>query len=372
MSGALLFFIAGAVSSPALFGWWDGGFWTLLVIVGIAFLVFSRRGSFPGGTPQAGAPASWGPDDARSATPPATAAHFSAPATVPGDPADPAAADASANDPAKPPLSAGGAPTTPLPGTMREYGPFTQEHTMNMPSPQAPASPGPAGFGPPPPSPPPPHVPKVPKPPRHKALPGYAATIVLGLAVLLFALVTGLSHLGMLELPADAVAVGFAVALIVIALGLIGAALNQRTGGALVGFGIVALVFSLLWGGGSLRDTQNAFIFPGIISSDSGDRENVFSSGSMDLRSYSTITEDTEVQIDNVFSSMTLTVPDNIPVAINTDGVFSSLTIEGNATQMQNGQTVLNADAAGPTLELQLDGVFSSLTINVAKAEVAP
>lgn len=374
MSGALLFFIAGAVSSPALFGWWDGGFWTLLVIVGIGFLVFSRRESFAGGTPQSGTPASSWPTDGPSAT---------VPGTGPGVPADPgaadasdasdvsAASDASAKHPADPAGSASGAPTTPLPGTMREYGPFTQEHTMKMTSPPVPASPGPAGFGPPPPAPLPPNVPKAPKPPRHKALPGYAATIVLGLAVLLFALVTGLSHLGMLELPADAVAVGFAVALIVIALGLIGAALNQRTGGALVGFGIVALVFSLLWGGGSLRDSGPMNGFMGITTTDGDGTTNVFNSGELDLRSYSTITSDTTVKLDNVFSSMKLTVPDNIPVVIDSQGAFGSLSINGSTAEIRDGSTVLNAGLGGPELRLDIDGAFSSIEINVAKAEVA-
>ncbi|MDO2935469.1 PspC domain-containing protein [Paeniglutamicibacter sulfureus] len=374
MSGALLFFIAGAVSSPALFGWWDGGFWTLLVIVGIGFLVFSRRESFAGGTPQPGTPASSGPTDGRSAAGPGTE-----PGNVaqPGVSAEPGGADgsgasgASANDPTDPAGSAGGAPTTPLPGTMREYGPFTQEHTMKMPSPQA-ASPGPAGFGPPPPAPLPPHVPKVPKPPRHKALPGYAATIVLGLAVLLFALVTGLSHLGMLELPADAVAVGFAIALIVIALGLIGAALNQRTGGALVGFGIVALVLSLFWGGGSLRDSGPMNGFMGITTTEGNGTTNVFNSGELDLRSYSTITSDTTVKLDNVFSSMELTVPDNIPVVIDSQGAFGSLSINGSTAEIRDGSTVLNEGLGGPELRLDIDGAFSSIEINVAKAEVAP
>jgi phage shock protein PspC (stress-responsive transcriptional regulator) len=430
MSGALVFFIVGAVSSPALFGWWDGGFWTLLVILGICFLVFSRRGSFAGGTMPPGetqspvTPTSADPADFRS-TNPATAAYSSAagprttgetpevsattvilPDTEHEGPAEPRrvagnadetgksdvpAADASTNNPAEAADPAGTeAPTTPLPGTRQGTEPNLQEHTMPLPSPEAPAFPGPAtgpgnaprtaGFGPPPTTPPPgspdPRPGKAPRPPSHKALPGYAATIVLGLAVLLFAMVTGLSQLGMLQLPADAVAVGFAVALIVIALGLIGAALNKRTGGALVGFGIVALVFSLLWGGGSLRDSgpMNGFMhgFMGITSTDGDGTTNVFHSGELDLRSYSTITSDTTVKLDNVFSSMELTVPDNIPVVIDSQGVFGSLQVNGSTAELRGGSTVLNAGIGGPELRLEIDGAFSSIDINVEKAEVAP
>ncbi|MBV1779909.1 PspC domain-containing protein [Paeniglutamicibacter sp. ABSL32-1] len=418
MSGAVVFTVVGAVSSPALFGWWDGGFWTLLVIAGIAFLVFSRRGSFAGGTQPLRTPTPAGPADFQSATPPSTAAHSPAPGTAgptpvvsantvilpgtvhegpeprgaagnadepgnSGDPDDPA----STNKPAEAADPAGtGAPTTPLPGTRPGTGPNPQEHTMPLLSPEAPAFPGratgpgnqppAAGFGPPPTAPLPgsaaPWPGKSPKPVRHKALPGYAATIVLGLAVLLFALVTGLSHLGLLELPADAVAVGFAVALIVIALGLIGAALNQRTGGALVGFGIVALIFSLLWGGGSLRDSGPMNGFMGITSTDGDGTTNVFNSGELDLRSYSTITSDTTVKLDNVFSSMELTVPDNIPVVIDSQGAFGSMQVNGANTGIRDGETVLNADRGGPELRLEIDGAFSSIQINVEKAEVAP
>ncbi|WP_411733723.1 PspC domain-containing protein [Paeniglutamicibacter sp.] len=419
MSGALVFFIVGAVSSPALFGWWDGGFWTLLVILGIGFLVFSRRGSFAQGTQPPGTPTPAGPSDVQSATPPSTAAYSSAPGTTGATPevsattailpgtvhdgsaerrgaagnadetgnSDAPAADASTNKPTEAADQAGSeAPTTPLPGTRHGTGPNLQEHTMPLPSPEAPAFPGPAtgpgntppaaGFGPPPTTPPPgfpdPRPGKAPKPVRHKALPGYAATIVLGLAVLLFAMVTGLSHLGMLDLPADAFAVGFAVALIVIALGLIGAALNKRTGGALVGFGIVALIFSLLWGGGSLRDSGPMNGFMGITSTDGDGTTNVFHSGELDLRSYSTITSDTTVKLDNVFSSMELTVPDNIPVVIDSQGAFGSLQINGSTAELRGGSTVLNAGIGGPELRLEIDGAFSSIEINVEKAEVAP
>ena len=141
-------------------------------------------------------------------------------------------------------------------------------------------------------------------------MPGYVATIVLGFAVLVFALIVGLHQLGMLELPASPVAIGFAAALVVIALGIIGASLNQRTGGALTGFGIVALVFSLIWSGGALRAADINLFSNGITTVDENGSTNVFHSGEMDLRHYSTITRDTTVSVDNVFSSVKLIVPE--------------------------------------------------------------
>lgn len=442
MTGALIFFIVGSVSSPAAFGWWDGGFWTFLVILGVGFLIFARRGRFtgtqrdrdkteagydwppapspaaptdpsgPGGSGQQG-PGARTPfsQDAAATTPMAARVLHSRvpdpddthrpnptsdepaalpdPGTVPDGPA--ASTTTSPASPTRTPRT-GGIHAT-LPGTGATTGPFTEEKTMPLPPTDASASPDPstpdvgpasprsaptAGFGTtdpgsasfprtqaPEPS-------KAPRPPRHKSIPGYAATIVLGLAVLSFALVTGLEKLGLLALPANAVAVAFAVALIIIALGLIGAAVKNRTGGALVGFGIAALVLAMLWGGGSLRESGPYSGFMGISTTDSGTTTNVFHSGEMDLRSYSTISTDTTVRIDNVFSSMRLTLPDNIPVVIASENPFSSMQINGSETQVRNGLTELNPGASGPTLRLQLEGAFNSIEINVSKAEVAP
>ena len=229
------------------------------------------------------------------------------------------------------------------------------------------------GFTPPPYTPPlhPPAT-RAPKAPRLRAIPGYAATIVLGLAVLVFALIVGLNELGWLDLPTSSVAIGFAAALVVIALGMIGAALNQRTGGALVGFGIAALVCSLVWSGGALRMAEVNMFSSGISTTDEGGSTNVFHSGEMDLRHYSTITQDTEVSIDNVFSSVKLIVPDNIPVVLEFSGAFTSLNVNGADTTSTGGSTRLNPAATGPTLRIDLDGAFNSVEVSVQKAEVAP
>ncbi len=441
MTGALIFFIVGSVSSPAAFGWWDGGFWTLLVILGVGFLIFARRGRFAGAGRDQDKPGSgyhW-PSEPSPAPPTHPAGHAgfeqgtsaaSAPftpgasATTPlsahalqgmvplpdnngspgtsGDDANrskPKGAETEPDDRAVSGTSQAASPIdaigthTPLPGSGPATRPFTEDKTMPIPpadtsgSPEpskaygSPAAPRPTpnpGFGTAPGAsatfnrPAAPEPSKTPRPARHKSIPGYAATIVLGLAVLSFALVTGLEKLGLLVLPANAVAVGLAVALIIIALGIIGAAVKNRTGGALVGFGIAALVLALVWGGGSLRENGPYSGFMGISTTDSGTMTNVFHSGETDLRSYSTITSDTTVKIDNVFSSMKLTLPDNIPVLIDSENPFSSMQINGSETQVRNGLTELNPGASGPTLYLDLEGAFNSIEINVAKAEVAP
>ncbi|MGL3806775.1 PspC domain-containing protein [Paeniglutamicibacter sp. R2-26] len=462
MTGALVFFVGGAIGFPWFFSWWDGGFWTFAVIAAILFIVFSRSGRFgdrpmaanQAGTPETGPWAAQYPSSPEGqrpeapGTPGAPSAFGAVPArTSPGDTAHggqspttmgPEAGQGSTPDPDSDPDSdltipfdvhgphgpaAGSATgsaataaadndtygdaTTPLDRTPRTstettpaaspdtaeagFGPADQERTMPFAAaaspreprideplpPLDPAWPGTpdtgSGFTPPP------YVPPVytpqapaPKPPRLRAMPGYAASIVLGLAVLVFALVVGLNELGWLDLPASPVAVGFAAALVVIALGLVGAALNQRTGGALVGFGIATLVCSLIWSGGALRMAEFNMFSSGISTTDEGGSTNVFHSGEMDLRHYSTITEDTEVSIDNVFSSLKLVVPDNIPVVLEFSGAFTSLNVNGADTATTGGSTRLNPAATGPTLRIDLDGAFNSVEVSVQKAEVAP
>src|SRR6185312_5291655 len=94
-----------------------------------------------------------------------------------------------------------------------------EERTMTLPTGNPPTEPAAtkvvpphAGFTPPPApsSAQDPRDPAAPPVARRHAIPGYAATIVLGMAVLVFALVVGLHELGMLELPTSAVAIGAA------------------------------------------------------------------------------------------------------------------------------------------------------------------
>ena len=78
------------------------------------------------------------------------------------------------------------------------------------------------------------------------------------------------------------------------------------------------------------------------------------------------------MSIDNVFSSVKLIVPDNIPVVLEFSGAFTSLKVNGADTTSTGGSTRLNPSATGPTLRIELDGAFNSVEVSVQKAEVAP
>lgn len=454
MSGALVFFVFGSIGFPAFFSWWDGGFWTFLVIAAIIFVLFSRRGRFANAGEQeknAGnfwnaeqnpnpwsAPAT-APDQASYAQPtePAQNAHAtSSVSSASGYEANtsnvaPQAAAKTTSDTnltdsgteilqfsaefarsnasmpsnstpahdetmALPEAEDGNQDSVELPNTSEgpedseseptaRFQPLNQEPTMpytSTNSPQDPtltsalprldpnfSEPGPSatpGFTPPP-------APGTAVKRQHnKSLPGYAATIIMGLAVVVFALIVGLNQLNMLEVPTSAVAIALAATLVIIALGIIGAALNQRTGGALIGFGIAALVLSLIFSGGALRGPNLSMFSNGVTTVDDSGTTNVFHSGTMDLLHYSTITQDTTVSVDNVFTSLKMIVPDNIPVMLQSDGAFSSLKIDGSSSSISGGNTRINPSATGPTLYLDLDGAFNSVEVSVQKAEVAP
>lgn len=464
MSGAVVAFIFGSIGFPAFFSWWDGGFWTFLVIAGILFLIFSRRGRFAdAGAQHTSAENIWNTEQGpNTSSAQGTSTYFPSPAsytqpTAPhsaesGTPGAgtmtsttselrPETEDASATDSsevdfgteilpfsadfaqsnasssnASPSNASASTPTAQQHNTAAAQ-PENEDDTQNMADPSSTQNgPRTTEFGPTarfqsldqehampytPPNPPQePHIsaavppsgswaedstttaftgtvpPPVPgssvKAHHNKALPGYATTIILGLAILVFALIVGLQQLNMLDLPTSAVAIGLAATLVIIALGIIGASLNQRTGGALIGFGIAALVLSLIFSGGALRTTNLSMFSNGVTTVDESGTTNVFHSGTMDLLHYSTITQDTTVSVDNVFTSLTMIVPDNIPVVLQSDGAFSSLKINGSSSSINGGNTRINPSASGPTLYLDLDGAFNSVEISVKKAEVAP
>lgn len=459
MSGALVAFIFGSIGFPAFFSWWDGGFWTFLVIAGILFLIFSRRGRFAdAGRQHTSAENIWNTEqDTNAWSAPGTStgypsgASYTQPTQPPsaesGTPSaatmrttasepSPHAEDASASDSpavdfgteilpfsadfaqsnASPPNASAsttlaqqrhtsalqpehedGTQTTAEPSSTQNGPPITelnptarfqsldQEHAMPNTPPNPPQEPYISATVPPYGSPaqgsttsaftdtvaPPAPASSV-KVQHNKALPGYAATIILGLSVLVFALIVGLHQLNMLDLPTNAVAIGLAATLVIIALGIIGAALNQRTGGALIGFGIAVLVLSLIFSGGALRSTNLSMFSNGITTVDESGTTNVFHSGTMDLLHYSTITQDTTVSVDNVFTSLTMIVPDSIPVVLQSDGAFHSLRINGSSSSISGGSTRINPAASGPTLYLNLAGAFNSVVVSVQKAEVAP
>ncbi|GAA4361895.1 PspC domain-containing protein [Paeniglutamicibacter cryotolerans] len=374
MTGALIFFIVGSVGEPWGVGWWgwDGGWgwiWPVGAVALVLWLVLSRESpgaDADGSTRTSRFKAAFGQQGPRGGY--STAAQSthaaSTTGTIPPLPED--ATDMNNTS-----------PTDPASGT--EPGP------VSLHKPPADS----AGFGSgfdsgfdagfdsgyqPPAYVPAPAEPRAPRIPRAHPLPGYQGAIVLGIAALAAGLILALENMNVISLGASPVAVALAAALLVIGIGVIAAAVRRHTGGVLIGLGIPVLVLSLVFGGTALGSASRTAWIGGITDQTGNAYTYVFHSGQLDLTGYSTITQNTTLTVDNVFSSVDIAVPGNIPVVVESTGVFSSLelrTADGvTGTSTSSGQ--LNPGATGPTLTIKLDGAFTSATVTSQKATVTP
>lgn len=344
MTGAVILALLGLLNGPLILGgwrfddgdsWWGEFFWTA-VVVGAVIWFFSTRQSrraVPGdqddGGTAPGAPAS------------------------PGDPSAPYSTPEEASDNV---AAGGGRSTTYIPGA--------------GPGPGLAAGPGPDNGRRA-------AAPRRPQTPPRPAVPGYSVAIVLGLAVLVAGAIILTAMNGLVDYEGRQVTVALAAAVTVLGAGLVGASIRKLRGGALTGFAIALLVPTLLAGGLGIHGTQDRG-WPGPVVERSGnDYTYVFNSGNLDLTRYAyDLTEDTTLSITNVFSSLRITVPDNIPVAVTGDSAFYSLEVhDADGVQKYSGiareDTIdINPEATGPVLRLDIDGAFNS--IDITSQEVTP
>lgn len=371
MTGALIFFILGSIGQPWGVGdWgWNGGWgwiWPVLGIGLVLWIIFGRETSDDDGTGSADSRATrlksaFGPQPFAAA------------------PHSPEEANIMNNTDNNPPATgAGGTPEEGGPISLEKPAPGTAGFDQSYSAAYGTTTTGgfdPTYYVPEPPAPPTPRTPKA------RPLPGYQGAIVLGLAALVAGLILGLENLSVIELGSNTIAVALAAALLVIGIGVIGAAVRRRTGGVLIGLGIPVLVLSLIFGGTSLviggsdlRSNSGLFGFTGITDHTGSSYDFAFHSGNLDLTGYSTITEDTTLSVDNAFSNLNIAVPSTIPVRVETDGAFSNISLKsadgGGTTSSVTGQ--LNPGTTGPVLTLQIDGAFSNTTVTSQKAVVTP
>lgn len=349
MTGALAFFVLGTLGSPGPFGgwdgdgdwngWWGGTLWTLVLVGAVVWFAATRGSRRDDAVPP---PEVFGPaEEPRTTTPQpptATGPLHASPSTYAS------------------PTTYGPVPTT--------YGPSTGYAPASAPAP---------GAAPPAPS---------TREATRNPLPGSVVAIVLGIAVLVGGTTSLASILGWFDLGAGTPAVALAAALTVLGFGLVGASLRRHSGGALTGFAIALLVPTLLAGGATVHLPANAPAFGPAFgpaqSRDGNEYTYVFSAAELDLRPLGRDLEaDTAVTVNNVFSSLDLTVPDDIPVVIHGDSAFYALEVSANGETSHyagiggdDGGIRLNPDATGPTLSITIDGAFHS--VNATTQEVSP
>lgn len=219
------------------------------------------------------------------------------------------------------------------------------------------------------------------RPPRQTrvrpALPGHYVAILLGMAVLVAGATILTAMNGILDYGGREVTVALAGALTVLGAGLVGAALRSLRGGALTGFTIALLVPTLLVSGLGTQFASGTN-WPGPVLQRSGNEYTyVFNNGTLDLSRYGQdMKKDTKLSVTNVFSSLKVIVPDDLPVKITADSAFYSLQVpDGDGVRkysgIASGDTInINPEADGPVLHLDIDGAFNS--IDITSKEVTP
>lgn len=376
MTGALIFFVLGSFGEPWGIGWWgwDGGWgwiWPVGAVALVLWLLLSRESTDTDAE---------GPTGTRMSRFKAAFAQQPPPAQY-SPAADPTHAASATGTIPPPPEEANAMNNTP--DTDPESGARPGPISLDKPAADNP------GFGAgfnngfnngfdsgyhPAPYVPAPAEPRAPRTPRALPLPGYQGAIVLGVAALVAGLILGLENINVIELGSNPIAIALAAALLVIGIGVIAAAMRRHTGGVLIGLGIPVLVLALVFGGASLGSIGRTAWVGGITDQTGNSYTHVFHSGQLDLTGYSTITQDTTISVDNVFSSMDIAVPGNIPVVVDSTGVFSNLELRSSdgSTGTTTSTGTLNPGATGPTLTIKLDGAFTSATVTSQKVAVTP
>lgn len=359
MTGAVIAVALGIFPAPWFLDSLAPILWPIAIVAAIVFLIFKRRNTkFDGSRPGASYQPAPAPESGE--TPAGTVVEkpwrsertsFSAQARVPGS--EPAGA-ADHFDFTQTPTSA------------------SEEHTMESEQP-GPAGPqeGPASTSRPDADyttpfehqayPPRPNPSKQAKDARRARLappvPGWIATTIVGLTILVIAAVLSIDYLNLVELPGNGWSVALACGLLLVGLSLILVSATKRTSGGLLGLAIPLLVLTVVFGGSSLASGNQGLVH---TSSSENSYSAVFSNSTLDLTDKQNIASDTTVEVSSVFSKLELKLPDNVPVKIKSDGVFIS-DLEG-----QLPQELRQLPANAPTLTVDIDGVFSSFESTVS------
>lgn len=325
MTGALVTFLLGVGPAPWAFSSIAPYVWPLLVVAAVLFIVFSRNNTkFDPGTKAGAAPR----QPARGGAHAATASQE----MVIHEP------NAPWQDP----------PTVPLAEPVAEPDSPRSSPTQHFDPKESSMEPEPDyGYTRP-------EKPKN-KVPLAPPIPGWVATIVVGVTALIIALVFCADYFDLIAFPGGSWSIALALGLLFVGLTLVVAALTHRTSGGLLGLAIPLLVLTLIFGNTGVVNGSAFGRGGGVITSNGeGEYSAVFSNSTIDLRQYENITTPTTVEISSVFSSVNLQLPADVPVKVVTEGVF--LSQQGEQTQGTN------ANSTAPVLTVEVDGVFSRIT----------
>ena len=366
MTGALIITVLGLFAWPFGFfseGWDFGGFlWAVIWLGAIVYFIYwlaTRNRSTP--------PPAYGPYG------PAPQG-FAAPG-APGAPVPPAYGASAGSAYAPPGVGVTGReqdPTVPL-------GPLGMPHTAAG-DPSAMGS-RPAteqqwpGYTPRPVRPP------VPPKPRRRGPSGADIALTLGAALLAGGILLALNQLGYLTLAGAWLPVATAAALLCIGLGIVVLGIRGRTSGVLGFLAAVGVVLSLIFTAGVQWQTANYAVgttttwTPESGASASEGYSIVASNGTLDLTAVtaSTFGGPVVVPVNAAAASVTVIVPENVPVEVKAAMAMGNVEYEADGQSRQTAgmwqprSFIINDDGAGPDIILQIKGAASD--VNIVEAQ---
>lgn len=202
--------------------------------------------------------------------------------------------------------------------------------------------------------------------------------LVIGAAAAVGAAVLLLQAGNVIDLGGYEAGVAAAAAAITAGIGIVVAGISGRTAGGLGTFAVVALVFagmlSLSPGNTPFTAFNDTSWTPTTIEGAEAGRQVVLGNATYDLTQFdggSKLSADVEVSLKTVASNMTVKVPADIPVTVESELVAASFTVDGEKDGQvltQDMTTTINPDAKGPGLTINLSGVASNIDIVTAAA----
>lgn len=204
-----------------------------------------------------------------------------------------------------------------------------------------------------------------------------ATLLVLGAAAMAGAAVLLLDTTHVIDLNGYQAGVAIAAAAITAGLGIVAAGFMGRAAGGLGTFAVFALIFAGIFSLPHQQSPVTAFNnvnwSPTTSSSAEAGRSVAFGSGTFDLTELArpTAGADVVIPIEAFAANVTIKVPNDIPVTLNSQLAASALTVDGKDDSgglAQETTTELNRTAKGPGLVINLDGAASNIDIEVVSA----
>lgn len=342
MTGALITTVIGLPGLGSGIWGWDrhgfGGFiWAVFWVGGIIYLIYylTQRNKTPNGTAAMSSPSYGvaGPNQPSNAAP-----SYAAPSSTAPSGYSQSGYDYSGYDQSTVPGPAWGAPP-----------------------PSGPAAPG--GYRPD-------GAPIPPAKPRNPGPGAPAVAVTVGTALLVGGGIKALDATNVIDLGNSSTAIVWASGAAVIGLGILFAGLRGRTSGILGFFAVLALIvgaiFNVVPNGDRFR-FQNADWSPATIEQARSGFEITGGTGTADLTKLALnppLGSDVVVPIDATASSLTVVIPDTVPVQIQADMTMGNLNeggrSHGGMTMQQNDY---NTDKPGARLILTISGTVSNVTI---------